>query len=143
VRKLLQLFGFYGDEYEDRESGYSDYYEEEPQSRSARKDTVRKTNEPRSKPVSPKLVFFRGIPPEGIKLKLRDYLLDGAMILLDINDLEAEYIEEGRNFINFMRGVAFAHRGESRNIGLDRSDCLGLYVITPREGMLQCWGEEE
>ena len=136
MRKLLQLFGFYGDEYEGDESDYSDY-EEESQSRSAKRGSPGGKNEPRAKPVSPKLIFYRGIPPEDTKLRLRDHLLDGAMILLDIHGLEADHIEEGRNFINFMRGVAFAHKGESRNIGSD------LYVITPREGMLQCWGEEE
>jgi len=130
VRKLLQLFGFYDNEYEDGESGYPDY-EEEPKYRSMKRAPVGRKSESRVKSVSPGLIFFQGIPPEGIKLKLRDCLLEGAMILLDTHNLEAEYIEEGRNFINFMRGVAFAHKGESRNIGSD------LYVITPREGMLQ------
>ena len=139
MRRLLQLFGFYEDEEEGGEDGYADYEPEvrEVRVRSARKASPGKKSEPRPVPFSPKLIFYQGIPPENIKLRLRDYLLDGAMILLDIHDLEAEHTEEGRNFINFMRGVAFAHKGESRNIG------SGLYAITPREGMLQCWGEEE
>ena len=135
MRKLLQLFGFFGDEYESGENEYSDY-EEESQPRSARKNPAGRKSE-LQKPVSPKLIFFQGIPPENIKLRLRDYLLDGAMILLDIRGLETENREEGRDFITFMQGVAFAHRGESRNIGST------LYVITPRRGMLQCWSEEE
>ena len=136
MRKLLQLFGFYGNEYEDGEDDYQDY-EDEPQDREARKSYVKKKNEPRARPATPRLIFYQGLPPEHIKLRLRDCLLDGAMILLDIHDLEAEHKEEGRNFITFMQGVAFAHNGESRNIVSD------FYVITPRKGMLQCWGEEE
>jgi FtsZ-interacting cell division protein YlmF len=136
VRRLWELFGFYGDDYEEEESEYSEY-EEEPQPKGVKKNRTWKKEEPRGKPVSPKLVFFQGIPSEDIKLKLRDVLLDGAMVLLDLHGLEAESIEEGRNFINFMRGVAFAHKGQSKNIG------PSLFVITPHEGMFQWWVEEE
>jgi len=134
VQKLLQLFGFYGDDYED-EDGYSDY--EEERSSPPKKSKSTKKDEHRGKTVSPKLVFFKGVPSEGIKLKLRDVLLDGAMVLLDLQGLDSERIEDGRNFINFMGGVAFAHRGLMERIG------PSLFIITPHEGMLQWWAEEE
>ena len=52
------------------------------------------------------MVFFKGVPSEEIKLKLRDALLDGVMILLDLHDLDPQSFEkEGRPFINFIRLV--------------------------------------
>jgi FtsZ-interacting cell division protein YlmF len=134
VRKLLQLFGFYGDE--DDADEYSDY-EEEPQPRGAKKNKLGKREEPRSKPVVPKLVFFKGVPSEEIKLRLRDVLLEGTMVLLDLQGLEEDRIEEGRSFLHFMGGVAFAHKGLMERIG------PSLFVITPHEGMLQWWPGEE
>ena len=133
--KLLQLLGFYGEDY-DNEDDYSEHDEERPRQTGKKGKPARK-NESRGHVIPPKLVFFKGVPSEDIKLKLRDVLLDGAMILLDLQGLEAERIEEGRNFINFMGGVAFAHKGVMERIG------PSLFIITPREGMLQWWEEEE
>ena len=135
MRKLLQLLGFYGDEYEEDSEEYPNY--EEEQSRSSKKIKMTRRDETRGKTLSPKLVFFKGVPSEDIKLKLRDVLLDGAMVLLDLQGLEQERLDEGRNFINFMGGVAFAHKGLMERIG------PSLFVITPCEGMLQWWAEEE
>ena len=134
MRKLLQLFGFYGDE--DDEDEYSDY-EEEPQPRGAKKSRPGKMEEPLVKPVPPKLVFFKGVPSEEIKLRLRDVLLEGTMVLLDLQGLEEERIEEGRSFLHFMGVVAFAHKGLMERIG------PSLFIITPHEGMLQWWPGEE
>ena len=134
MRKLLQLFGFYGEDYD--EDDYSDY-EEERNRPTWKKNKPVKKDEPRGKIVSPKLVFFKGVPSEEIKLRLRDVLLDGAMLLLDLQGLDSERIEEGRNFITFMGGVAFAHKGLMERIG------PSLFIITPHEGMLQWWAEEE
>ena len=131
MQKLLQLLGFYGEDY-DNEDDNSDYEEE----RSKKNKSGRK-NEPRGQTVPPKLVFYKGVPSEDIKLRLRDALLDGAMVLLDLQGLEAKRLEEGRSFINFMGGVAFAHKGVMERIG------PSLFIITPREGMLQWWAEEE
>ena len=134
MQKLLQLFGFYG---EDQDEGdYSDYEEERTRPTGKKNKSVKK-DEPRGRAVSPKLVFFRGVPSEEIKLRLRDVLLDGAMVLLDLQGLDSERLEEGRNFINFMGGVAFAHKGLMERIG------SSLFIITPHEGMLQWWAEEE
>ena len=134
MQKLLQLLGFYGEDYDEDDDSY--YEEERPKPAGKKSKPVRK-DESRGYAVPPKLVFFKGVPPEDIKLKLRDVLLDGAMVLLDLQGLEAERIEEGRNFINFMSGVAFAHKGVMERIGPTH------FVITPHEGMLQWWGGEE
>jgi FtsZ-interacting cell division protein YlmF len=137
---LLQLLGFYGDDYEEDSAEYVEYEEEQPREQlgvSKKNRTGKKDDGPKGKPVIPRLVFFKGVPSEDIKLRLRDVLLDGAMVLLDLQGLDAGRIEEGRNFINFMGGVAFAHKGLMERIG------PSLFVITPREGMLQWWAEEE
>ena len=132
MQKLLQLLGFYGEG--DNEDEYSGYEEEYPRSTGKKSKSGRK-DDPRGQPLPPKLVFFRGIPSEETKLKLRDALLDGIMVLLDLHGLEPDRLEEGRNFINFMGGVAFAHRGVMERIG------ASLFVITPHEGMFQWWEE--
>ena len=132
MQKLLQLLGFYGEDYEN-EDEYSDYEDE----RSRRKKSSRK-DEPRGRVVPPKLVFFKGVPSEDIKLRLRDVLLDGTMILLDLRELEADRREDGLNFITFMGGVAYAHRGLMQQIGKSP-----LFIITPSEGMFQWWAGEE
>jgi FtsZ-interacting cell division protein YlmF len=126
--------GFYGDDYEEEEDEYLDYEEEQP--RAARKVKGKK-EDPRKKAETPKLIFFKGVPSEGIKLRLRDALLEGAMVLLDLHGLPADRVDEGRIFINFMGGVAFAHKGLIERIS------SSLFLITPREGMLQWWAEEE
>ena len=131
MKRLLRFFGFDDDEYENGDDGY----EEEPPPRTKR--TRGRQEEPRGKSVSPKMVFFQGIPSEEIKLRLRDVLLEGSMVLLDLHGLDAEHEMEGRNFINFMAGVAFAHKGQSKRIG------TSLFVITPREGMFSWWVEED
>jgi FtsZ-interacting cell division protein YlmF len=134
----LRFLGFYGDDYEEEDDEYQDYEEEQP--RTAKKGKgkrEREREEPRKKAEFPKLVFFKGVPSEGIKLRLRDALLEGSMVLLDLQGLPPEHVEEGRTFINFMGGVAFAHKGLIERIG------SSLFLIAPREGMLQWWAEEE
>ena len=132
MQKLLQLLGFYGEG--DNEDEYSGYEEEFPRPTGKKSKSGRK-DEPRGQPIPPKLVLFKGIPSEEIRFKLRDALLDGVMVLLDLTGLESERIEEGRTFINFMGGVAFAHRGVMHRIG------PSLFIIEPYEGMFQWWGE--
>jgi len=131
----MQLLGFYGEDYEN-EDEYSDYEEERSKPTGKKNKSVKK-DDSRGRTVAPKLVFFKGVPTEDIKLRLRDVLLDGAMVLLDLQGLEAERIEDGRNFINFMGGVAFAHKGIMERIG------PSLFIIAPSEGMFQWWAGEE
>jgi FtsZ-interacting cell division protein YlmF len=128
--------GFYGDDYEE-EDDYSDYEEERPRQNKSKLGRLKDEPKGKGRVPTPRLVFFKGVPSEDIKLRLRDVLLEGAMVLLDLQGLEPERIEEGRNFINFMGGVAFAHKGLMERIG------PSLFVITPHEGMLQWWAGEE
>ena len=129
VKKLMQLLGFYGDEdYNEPE----EHYPENPQSfkKGRKREEIR--------PQGPlRMVFFKGVPSEEIKLRLRDILLDGVMVLLDLHELDPHtFEEEGRSFINFMGGVAFAHRGRMEFIE------PALYIVTPHEGMFEEWAEE-
>lgn len=138
MRKLLQFLGFYGDEYEENSEDYMDYEEEQPRGSNSKKaNKAGRKDEPQGRLAAPRLVFYKGVPSEETKLRLRDALLEGAMVLLDLQKLDADHLEEGRNFINFMGGVAFAHKGVMEQIG----PCL--YIITPRENMCQWWVEEE
>ena len=132
MKKLMQILGFYGDE---------DY--DEPEERYGEKTQNFKKNQGRKReelqPQAPlRMVFFKGVPSEESKLRLRDILLDGVMILLDLHELTPQEFEEtGRSFINFMGGVAFAHRGRMEFIE------PALYIVTPHEGMFEEWAEEE
>ena len=132
MQKLLQLLGFYGDDY-DNEDDYSDH--EDDRSRSKKKSG--KKGDSRGLTAPPKLVFFKGIPSEDMKLKLRDALLDGAMILLDLGGVGSDRKEEALNLVNFMGGVAFAHKGFMEQLGKSP-----FFIITPREGMFQEWSGE-
>ena len=130
----MQILGFYGDEdYDESE----EHYAEKPQSLKKSHPT-RRREEPRFPQAPLRMVFYKGVPSEEIKLRLRDALLDGVMILLDLHELDVQaFEEEGRPFINFMGGVAFAHKGRMEYIE------PALYVVTPHEGMFEEWAEEE
>ena len=135
MRKLMQLLGFYGDEdYDEPEE--QEQYGEKPQP-FKKTYSGRKREETRSQ-APLRMVFFKGVPSEEIKLRLRDILLDGVMILLDLHELDPQSFEEiGRPFINFMGGVAFAHKGRMEFIE------PAFYIVTPHEGMFEEWAEEE
>lgn len=128
----MQILGFYGDEdYDDSE----EHYGERPQSF---KKTLQGKKREEIRPQAPlRMVFFKGVPSEEIKLRLRDILLEGVMVLLDLHELDPQsFEEEGRPFINFMGGVAFAHKGRMEFIE------PALYIVTPHEGMFEEWAEE-
>ena len=60
------------------------------------------------------------------------------MILLDLHELDLQSFEEiGRPFINFMGGVAFAHKGRMEFIE------PAFYIVTPHEGMFEEWTKEK
>jgi len=128
VQKLFQLFGFSGDDY-DNEDDFSEYDERPRSKKKSRRSDARGQMTP------PKLVFFKGIPSDEIRLRLRDVLLDGTMILLDLSGM-SDRKDEAVEFIHFMTGVAFAHKGDWKQIG------PSLFIITPREGMLQWWAAD-
>ena len=135
LRKLMQFLGFYGDD--DYDLDEDEYAELEERPRTTKKQKQGRRREDYSG-ASLRLIFCRGVPSERIQLRLRDALLEGIMVLLDLHELDPrEFEERGRPFINFMGGVAFAHKG--------CMECLiepALYLVTPHEGMFD-WAEEE
>ncbi|GHS98837.1 hypothetical protein AGMMS50276_21350 [Synergistales bacterium] len=142
----LKSFVFGYDDEEDAEE-FDEFDDEEydEKARPPRKNAKSVRNAPRKEDIArniPKrpsfssLVFFEGVPSDEIKLRLRDALLEGSMVLLDLGNLSSAEIEKGRNFINFMGGVAFAHKGELREIG------ASFFLISPRRGMFTQWIEE-
>lgn len=129
--KLMQFLGLDNDDDYDDES--EDYVEEQPRSSKKQRSGKRDYGS-----VEPRLVMFRGVPSESDRLKLRDAFRNGAMILLDLRDLNDRDFEElGRPLVNFMGGVAFASGGTM--------ECIepAQFIVTPREGMFVAWGEEE
>lgn len=71
------------------------------------------------------------------KIHLRDeFINNGAMILVDLHELsQREYDEEGKDFITFMGGLAFARDGSTKFI--DPSQ----FLFTPAGGMIEFWPE--
>jgi FtsZ-interacting cell division protein YlmF len=85
------------------------------------------------RPISLKngLILFKGLPSTEDKLQLREALLDGCIILLDLSGVPSERIEEGRQFITFMHGVSFANNGEFLKLA------PRIFSVSPHPGMVQ------
>ena len=133
--KLMKILGFEGDDdYDDYDEGYGD----EPARPPVKKQKpVRREPYPTSASV-PRLVLFKGVPSERMKRRLREAMKEGAMILLDLHELNPrEFDEEGLPFITFMSGVAYARGGCTEFIE------PAQYLVTPHEGMYDEWFEEE
>ena len=130
---LMQFLGFDNEDYEEPEE-----YSEES-ARIARKQKPQNQGKRREEayPASPGLILFKGVPSEGNKFKLSEALRDGIMILLDLHELDAREMEEqGRPFITFMGGVAYARGGRVEFIE------PAQYLVMPRDGMFEEWIEE-
>ena len=134
---LMKFFGFENDEddYDD-----SDDYKEEPRRKpSSRKEApsrVSSSGSPSS--AGGKLILFNGVASDNDKRRLREAFNNGAMILIDLHTLnQREFDEDGKDFITFMGGVAFARNGELKFIE------PAQYLVTPRPDMFEVWPEEE
>ena len=136
---IMKFFGFEpdDDDYDDNE----DYTEE----RRPRKTSQRRENQPRTPAgnnnAAGKIIIYNGIASDNDKRRLREAFNDGAMILIDLHLLnQREFDEEGKDFITFMGGVAFARSGEIKFIE------PAQYLVTPRADMYEIWpegGEQE
>ena len=129
---LMKFFGFENDD-DDYEND-DDYAEER---RTERKTQSRK---PRAAgPAAGKIIIYNGVAGDDDKRKLREAFNDGAMILVDLHTLNPrEYEEDGKVFITFMGGLAFAKNGEVKYIEPSQ------YLFTPRPNMCEIWpGESE
>ena len=133
---LMKFFGFENDEddYDDSED-----YKEEPRRKS---QTSRKESASRTSSATPvaggKLILFNGIASDDDKRRLRNAFNNGAMILIDLHTLnQREFDEDGKDFITFMGGLAFAREGELKFIE------PAQYLVTPRPDMFEVWPEQE
>ena len=126
---LLKIFGFDtdDDDYDDND----DYTEE----RRTRKTSSRRESRSGSS-SSGKLILYKGLPSEADKRKLSDAFNDGAMILIDLHELDEREHEEGKFFLTFMKGIAYSRGGKLDFIG--SSQCL----ITPRDCIFEMWPGE-
>lgn len=132
---LMKFFGFENDEddYDDND----DYTEERPRKQSSsRKESTSRSSS--GNPAAPgKLILFNGVASDSDKRRLREAFNSGAMILIDLHTLnQREFEEDGKDFITFMGGVAFARNGELKFIE------PAQYLVTPRADMFEVWPED-
>ena len=133
---LMKFFGFENDE--------DDYDDNEDYDRRGSKSSSRKDSSSRSSSGSGnsnavgKLILFNGVASDTDKRRLREAFNNGAMILIDLHELnQREFDEFGKEFITFMGGVAFARNGEMKFIEPDQ------YLVAPRTDMFEIWPETE
>ena len=134
---IMKFFGFETDE-----DDYDDYEDPQEEKRTPRKQSTgkRETSSPRSTSGNAKaagrLIVYNGIADDNDKRRLREAFNDGAMILIDLHLLnQREFEEEGKDFITFMGGVAFARNGEIKFIE------PAQYIVTPKTNMFEIWPE--
>ena len=85
----------------------------------------------RTTPLKNGLIFFKGLPSTEDKLQLRESLLDGCIIILDLSGIPSERIEDGKQFLRFMHGVSFANNGEFSKLA------PRLFSVSPQPNMVQ------
>ena len=130
---LMQFLGLSGeDDYEEDE-----YTEEQPRQSRKQKPQPQGRRKEETYPTAPGLILFKGVPSDSAKYRLSESLKDGSMVLLDLHELDAREMEEqGRPFITFMGGVAYARGGRIEFIE------PAQYLVMPRDGMFEEWVEE-
>ena len=129
---IMRMFGFDNDDddYEDKE----DYTDDRRKTTSRRSDSSRSG----SGGASGKIIIYNynGPVPNNDRKRLCDAFNDGAMILIDLHNVnQRQFEEEGKDFITFMGGVAFARSGEMKFIEPSQ------YLLTPRTNMCEIWPE--
>ena len=133
---IMKFFGFDNDDddYDDND----DYSEEK---RSSKKPQPKRENTSRpsaqgNSHAAGRLILFKGVADDNNKRRLRDAFNEGAMILIDLHELDQrEFEERGREFIMFWNGIAFARKGEIKFIE------PAQYLVTPRTDMFEIWPE--
>ena len=136
----MNIMKFFGFENDDDDYDDSDDYQEER--RAPRKAPSRREESSRSASrgnpnAAGKLIIFRGVANDRDKKRLREAFNDGAMILIDLHDLDQRgYDEVGKDFITFMGGVSFARNGDIKLIE------PAWYLVTPRADMFEIWPED-
>lgn len=131
---LMKFFGFENDEddYDD-----SDDYTDDRRKKPSRKDNTSRPSSGNSA-AQGKLILFNGVASDAEKRRLREAFNNGALILIDLHKLnQREYEEQGKEFITFMGGLAFARNGDIKFIE------PAQYIVMPRVDMYEVWPEEE
>ncbi len=134
---IMKFFGFETDEddYDDNDD-YTD--DKRRKSSSSRRESSSRSGSSGSSSSSGKLILFNGVASDNDKRRLREAFNNGAMILIDLHELnQREFDEDGKDFITFMGGVAFARNGELKFIE------PAQYLVTPRADMFEVWPEED
>lgn len=128
---ILKFFGF---ETDDDDYDNDDYSEDK---RSKKTSSRRDRSGSGSSSTGSKLILYKGIATDEDKRRLRDAFNDGAMILIDLHELnQREFDEGGKDFITFMGGVAFSRSGEIKFIEPSQ------YLVSPHNAVFEQWPEE-
>jgi len=127
---IMRFFGFDGeDDYDDSD----DYIEERKKRKSGRGSRSSGDSNSAGKLI---IYNYRSETLSTDKIHLREEFNKGAMILVDLHELnQRQYEEEGKAFITFMNGVAFARDGVTTFIE------PAQYLFTPGQGMCEVWPE--
>lgn len=134
---IMKFFGFENDEddYDDNEDYTDDRRSEKRSAAQSRRNTPAGSRG--NSNAGGKIIIYNGVAPDSDKRKLREAFNDGAMILIDLHNLnQREFEEEGKDFITFMGGVAFARNGDIKFID------PAQYLVTPKTNMYEIWPEE-
>lgn len=132
---IMRFFGFDDeDDYDDNED-----YTEERRKKSNRSSSRSSGSSP-STPAGKLIVynyFIGNAALDSDKIHLRDEFNKGAMILVDLHELtQREYEEEGKDFITFIGGIAFARGGIMTYLEPSQ------YLFTPGPGMCEILPKE-
>lgn len=128
---FMKIFGFESDDDYDDDNGYTE--ERRTRKTPARRERASAGNGA----ATGKLILYKGIANDEDKRRLRDAFNDGAMILIDLHELnQREFDEGGKDFITFMGGIAFSRNGELKFIE------PAQYLVTPHVDMFEIWPEE-
>ena len=131
---IMKFFGFDADD--DDYDNDDDYTEDRRKKSPARRESPSRSSG--NPGAAGKLILFNGIASDNDKRRLREAFNNGAMILIDLHELnQREFDEDGKDFITFMGGVAFARNGELKFIE------PAQYLVTPRSDMFEVWPEVE
>ena len=130
---IMKFFGFENeeDDYDDND----DYSEDRRSERKTRSTSSRSGSGGSS--AGGKIIIYNGVAPDVDKKRLCEAFNNGAMLLIDLHTLnQREFEEEGKDFITFMGGVAFARSGDIKFID------PAQYLLTPKTNMYEIWPEE-
>ena len=135
----MNIMKFFGFEADDDDYDDDDYQEERrtPRKSPSRREGASRSSSQDNSNAAGRLILYNGVASDKDKKRLREAFNDGALILIDLHELDQrEYEESGKEFITFMGGVAFARNGEVKYIKPSQ------FLVTPRSDMFEVWPED-